>query len=165
MSHIIEIQPPNEIKKIDGYATIFLGGSIEMGKAIDFQRMVIDSVGNKPYIFYNPRRSDWGSSWVQSKDNPNFRGQVEWELNALEEADVILMYFDPNTKSPISLMELGLFASSGKMIVCCPEGFWRKGNVDIVCEKYGIKQVDTLEDLIQVFNTGELDDMMICNGN
>jgi hypothetical protein len=48
------------------------------------------------------------------------------------------MYFDPNTLSPISLLELGLHAKSGKLIVCCPEGFYRKGNVDIVCQNFGI---------------------------
>ena len=58
------------------------------------------------------------------------------------------MYFDPNTKSPISLLELGLFAHSKKLIVCCPEGFWRKGNVDIVCDKYGIPNYDSLEKLL-----------------
>jgi hypothetical protein len=59
------------------------------------------------------------------------------------------MYFDPNTKSPISLLELGLFAKSGKMIVCCPNGFWRKGNVDIVAQRHGIQCVNTLEELIR----------------
>jgi hypothetical protein len=58
------------------------------------------------------------------------------------------MYFDPNTTSPISLLELGLHAKSKKMIVCCPEGFWRKGNVDIVCKTYNVHQVDTLDDII-----------------
>jgi len=66
----------------------------------------------------------------------------------LEMADTILLYFDPKTKSPISLLELGLFAKSGKMMVCCPEGFWRKGNVDIVCERYRIPQFESLEELI-----------------
>jgi hypothetical protein len=75
---------------------------------------------------------------------------VNWELNGLDKADYILMYFSPETKSPISLLELGLYAASGKLIVCCPEGFWRKGNVDIVCEKYGIQTVDTLDELINV---------------
>jgi hypothetical protein len=84
---------------------------------------------------------------VQSKTDPNFREQVEWELTALEKADLIAMYFDPATKSPVSLLELGLFARTGKMIVCCPEGFWRKANVDIVCENYGVKQVESLDDL------------------
>lgn len=35
-----------------------------------------------------------------------------------------------------------------QVIVCCPEGFWRKGNVDIVCQRYGVKQVETIEQLI-----------------
>ncbi|MBQ0740161.1 nucleoside 2-deoxyribosyltransferase domain-containing protein, partial [Aquimarina celericrescens] len=70
------------------------------------------------------------------------------ELDALEQADRIIMYFDPATKSPISLLELGLFAKSGKLLVCCPKGFWRKGNVDIVCERYKVDQVNNLEELI-----------------
>jgi hypothetical protein len=57
------------------------------------------------------------------------------------------MNFLPDTKSPISLLELGLYASSGKMLVCCPEGFWRKGNVDIVCEKYNVRVFDNIKDL------------------
>ena len=50
--------------------------------------------------------------------------------------------------SPISLLEFGLHARSGKMVVFCPEGFWRKGNVDIVCERYGIPQVEEMEELV-----------------
>lgn len=43
-------------------------------------------------------------------------------------------------------MELGLCAGlfPEKVIVICPDGFWRKGNVDIVCERFGIKQVVSL---------------------
>jgi hypothetical protein len=33
------------------------------------------------------------------------------------------------------------------MLVCCPEGFWRKGNVDIVCEKYNVRVFDNIKDL------------------
>ena len=65
-----------------------------------------------------------------------------------EAADVIAMYFDPNTQAPISLLELGMFAPSGKMVVCCPEGFWKRGNVQIVCKKYGIDLVESLEELV-----------------
>ena len=66
----------------------------------------------------------------------------------MESSDVIVIYFDPKTKSPISLLELGLHAKSEKLIVLCPDEFYRKGNVDIVCERYGIKQVETFEDLV-----------------
>jgi hypothetical protein len=75
---------------------------------------------------------------------------VEWELDALDAADVVLMYFAPETKSPITLLEMGIHAvqNPAKMIVCCPEGFWRKGNVDIVCSRYNVVQVETLDALI-----------------
>jgi hypothetical protein len=34
-----------------------------------------------------------------------------------EMAHIIIMYFDPNTKSPISLLELGLNAREQKLVV------------------------------------------------
>lgn len=81
----------------------------------------------------------------QSESNKVFRGQVEWELDAQERADFVMLYFDPATKSPISLLELGLFHH--KMLVCCPNGFWRKGNVDIVCQRYGVPMYPDLQSL------------------
>ena len=146
----IEIQAPKEIPTfLIERSKIFLGGSIEMGKAIDWQRELIERLRDEPITFLNPRRSDWDSSWTQEITNPQFREQVEWELNGLEVADIIVMVFDPNTMSPISLLELGLYASSKKMVVICPEGFWRKGNVDIVCEKHNIKQVKDIDELVE----------------
>ena len=40
---------------------------------------------------------------------------------------------------------VGLHAAGGKCLMVCPDGFWRKGNVDIVCERYAIPQFETLE--------------------
>ena len=48
----------------------------------------------------------------------------------------------------ITLLELGLFARSGKLRVCCPEPFWRKGNVDVVCARYGVPLLPSLKGLI-----------------
>lgn len=132
------IKSPNNIQYRDIYKpSMFLAGSIEMGEAEDWQSELTKYFENK-YNIFNPRRDDWDSSWVQSFENPAFSQQVNWELHALDLCDVIIMYFDPATKSPISLLELGLYASSGKLHVICPEGFYRKGNVDIVCNKYNI---------------------------
>ena len=145
----IEIQPPNSLALLPNQKTIFLGGSIGVEKpAEEWQRILINELKDMPYTFLNPRRYDWDSSWRQSINDENFFTQVSWELEGLEIADIIVMYFDPNTTSPISLLELGLHAKSKKMIVCCPEGFWRKGNVDIVCKTYKVHQVDTLDDII-----------------
>ena len=128
---------------------IFLAGSIEMGLAEDWQTRVAKHLQNQlDYTLLNPRRDDWDSSWVQSIENPNFYQQVNWELNGLERADTIILYLSPETKSPISLLELGLFAASGKLLVCCPSGFWRKGNVDIVCERHHIPVYEKLDELL-----------------
>lgn len=144
---MIEIKAPNILQ----YGrSLFLAGSIDMGEAVNWQNTVVDGLKNTDWIIYNPRRDDWDSSWRQNINDQNFRRQVAWELSAQESAKTIAMYFDPGTKAPISLLELGLFARSQKMIVCCPEGYWRKGNVDVVCERYGVGQVDTLNELISV---------------
>ena len=139
------IKPPQALPEQG--RLVFLAGSIEMGAAENWQERLPRLLSDLDLIFLNPRRDDWDSSWVQHKDNPQFRGQVEWELAGLDIADTIAMYFDPATKSPISLLELGLFAHTGKLVVCCPPGFWRKGNVDIVCEQYDIPVVETIDEL------------------
>lgn len=128
--------------------SVFLAGSIEMGAAEDWQTVLTQRIAHLPITILNPRRDDWDSSWTQRASDPRFREQVDWELDQLARCDVIAMYFDANTKAPISLLELGLFAASGKMIVCCPDGFYRKGNVEIVCERSNIPLVQTLDQLI-----------------
>jgi hypothetical protein len=149
MNKAIEIQAPNEVVLDTEYVNVFLAGSIELGQAEKWQEKVIAALSDKPIRFLNPRREDWDSSWKQDIDNDNFVEQVIWELSSLELAQIVIMYFDPNTKSPISLLELGLHAKEQKLVVLCPEGFWRKGNVDVVCEYYGINQVDTFDELIE----------------
>ena len=143
------IKPPTPLPDLDGSRSVFLAGSIEMGKAVDWQsRVEAALVDDSDVIVLNPRRDEWDASWEQSIDNDLFRAQVEWELAGLEQADVIACYFAPETKSPITLLELGLHARSGKLIVACPEGFWRKGNVDVVCRRYGATMVKGLEELV-----------------
>ena len=142
-----EIKAPEPIDNARMH--VFLAGSIEMGAAEKWQEKVVAALTGYNVTVLNPRRADWDSSWVQSIDNAQFKEQVDWELTAMQLADVIAMYFDPNTKSPITLLELGLHARNGKLIVCCPEGYWRKGNVDVVCNRYYVPQVTTIDDLIQ----------------
>ncbi len=120
--------------------SVFLGGSIEMGAAPDWQAAMIRDLAPVTSVIYNPRRDDWNSSWEQSIDNPDFNVQVNWEMDMIEEAEIVILYFAPETKSPITLLELGFVAGWRPIAtrVCCPTGFWRKGNVDIVCERNGI---------------------------
>jgi len=139
---------PEIIPLQNDFKTIFLAGSIEMDKAVNWQKKCEELLQND-YIIFNPRRNEWDSSWSQTIENNNFKEQVNWELNALEKADIVIMYFAGDTMSPISLLEFGLYAQSNKMKVVVEENFWRKGNIDIVCERYAIEQFKTLEELIQ----------------
>lgn len=139
---------PESIEEIDkSKKSIFLAGSIEMDKAVNWQKKCEELLSGQ-FVIFNPRREAWNINWKQSIENENFKEQVEWELNALEKADIIIMFFAENTKSPISLLELGLFAHSGKLKVIVEKNFWRKGNIDIVCRKYNIEQFDNLDELI-----------------
>lgn len=142
------VTAPQTIVKDSIRTKVFLAGSIDMGRAGDWQKEAVKLLGAKDIVIFNPRRPDWNPDWEPVSSDPNFRAQVEWELEALEEADLIIMYLAPGTQSPISLLELGLYAPSDKLRVVCPEGFWRKGNVDIVCEKYDIPMYDSLNDLL-----------------
>jgi hypothetical protein len=139
---------PHEIDRNEELNTsIFLGGSIDMGSAIDWQTQVTKALEDYPVDIYNPRRPDWDSSWKQEKNNPLFLEQVLWELEAQRNADVICYFFDPNGQAPITLLELGLHINSD-IVVCCPRGYWRKGNVDIVCEYHGVPVLESLDDMI-----------------
>ncbi len=150
MASSLEIKAPNKLKKLKDSKTVFMAGSIDMGKAIDWQKQIKNAFADdKRVTFWNPRRDDWDSSWKQDINFKPFNEQVTWELNALEKCDIIIFFFDPKGQAPITLLELGLFAKDKPSIVCCPEGFWRKGNVDIVCERYNINQVSTIEELIE----------------
>lgn len=145
---MIELKPTNKISEQleETGITIFLAGSIDMGLTIDWQSAVVERFRDKKVTFFNPRRDEWDLSWKQVQSATNFNEQVNWEMNNLEDCDIIFMHFEEKSKAPISLLELGLNAASGKMIVVCPDGFWRKGNVEIVCTRYNIPLFNTLED-------------------
>lgn len=136
-----------------GRKSVFLAGSIEMDKAEDWQAKVSTALQDMEIDIYNPRRENWDASWEQSIEDKNFRTQVEWELDHLDKATAIFMYFDKKTKSPISLLELGLYATGGKLVVVCPDEFWRKGNVEVTCKRYNIPLFDNIEDGIKKLKT------------
>jgi len=133
---------------------LFLAGSIDDGRAEPWQAACVERLADLPGTVLNPRRADWDSTWRQSIDDPRFRGQVEWELEAQERADVIAFWFASDSVAPITLLELGLFAPSpegrrgGLPIVGCPAGYWRRGNVEVVCARTGIQLVDSFDALL-----------------
>ena len=142
---VLEIKPPTAFEVAPAALVVFLAGSIDMGAAARWQVVVVEQLTEFDAIALNPRRDGWDSSWSQSSADPRFREQVEWELDGLSRADVIAMWLEPSSRSPVSLLELGLHASGGKLIVGCPLGFWRRGNVEVVCERFEIPLCETFE--------------------
>lgn len=137
------IKPDSEIQSPIYKKTIFLAGTIEMGKSIDWQSIITEEILKDQQItFYNPRINFWDQDWKLSIDDPHFSHQVNWEQDNLESSKFIFFNFLPDTISPISLLELGQQISTrdpNTIIVCCPDGYLRKGNVDIVCKRKGVK--------------------------
>jgi hypothetical protein len=158
------LYPPNDAEmSIEQRAmgSVFLAGTIEMGTGEDWQPRAIQALSGKVGAIFNPRREDWDSSWKQSITDPQFAGQVNWELDHIARADLVYFYFDPASKSPITLLELGLVSGTGELIagmpnavVCCPGGFWRRGNIEIICARYKIPlYADFGESLARVMTT------------
>jgi hypothetical protein len=132
----------------NGRCDLFLSGSIDMGNAPHWRKVVIEFLRDLPIVIANPRRDDWDSTWIQSINCKQFREQVLWELDAMEKARMIGVYFAPDTYAPITLLEMGLFAHSDRLVVCCPNGFYRKGNIEIVTFRYGIPFYQSMDRFI-----------------
>jgi hypothetical protein len=140
-------KPPYPIEK-NGEKSIFLAGTIEMGNSKNWQEEVCLALTDKPYNIYNPRRDDWDASWKPDRSDFQFNEQVNWELDALEQSDLVIMNFLPGSRSPVTLIEFGLLAKTNKLMVCCHRAFWRSGNIHVVCEKYKAPLFEDLEELL-----------------
>jgi hypothetical protein len=142
-----EVKAPGNYDNIDKYS-IFLAGAIDQGSAIDWQKKVARALDDLDVLILNPRRDDWDASWEQSADNPEFRKQVEWELSAQERANMVIFVFTKESKAPITFLEFGLFGPRKDAMVCAEEGFYRQGNLDIVCQRYNIPIYHDLDEMI-----------------
>jgi len=143
------VYAPNRVDLSSKGKSIFLAGSIDRGQAVDWQTLITRKLSYMPVTILNPHRPDWDSSWKEEISFKPFRDQVNWEQDMLEAADVIVLYFSKESKAPISLLELGLFARTGKMIVACPPEYWKRGNVQIVCQRLNVELVDSIDELVK----------------
>jgi hypothetical protein len=141
-----------EVKAPGKYDTlrysIFLGGAIDQGAAQDWQTIVARSLDDLDVLVLNPRRDDWDSTWEQTADNPQFREQVEWEIKAQEDADMVIYVFTAESKAPITFFEMGAWGTKKDCVVVAEDGFYRQGNLDIYCEHFAIPIYHSLDDML-----------------
>jgi nicotinamidase/pyrazinamidase len=124
------VTPPADLPAAGGAPVVFLAGSIEQDRAPRWQDRVVDALAVCDGVLLNPRRPQWDASWRQDLDDPRFAGQVAWELDGLERADVIACWFAAETIAPVTLLECGLHARGGRLVVGCPRAYHRRGNVE-----------------------------------
>lgn len=149
-----EVVKAPEAYNVGSRFTIFLAGSIDMGEAEDWRSKVAERL--KDYdnvLLLNPRRDDWDSSWKQEIQDPQFSEQVRWELQGQEDADLVIFFFSDGSKSPITLLELGLGLGRGipAMVYC--SDFYRKGNVDVSCDFYDVPVFEDEEEFMSALET------------
>ncbi|GAB1315465.1 hypothetical protein MFIFM68171_05675 [Madurella fahalii] len=139
------IQAPSH-PHVSGLKSVFLAGTTSGTSGPSWRERLAAALSDLPVIVFNPFRADWDSSWREDVTFAPFQEQVEWELEMQERADVVVVYFGPGTDAPISLLELGLCARSNKAIVACHRDYRKRGNVEIVCKRYGIEFLNAEED-------------------
>lgn len=126
--------------------SIFLAGTIDNGESLNWQDNVIIELINLGVSceVFNPRRKHWNPN--PSKEE--MENQIKWEQEHLDKSDIIAMVLLDKSKSTISLLELGLYANTKKLVVFCTPNFYRWDNVRLTCEKYNIELVQDLHPLI-----------------
>ena len=137
------IHAPDEIHD-DFKPRVFLGGTIDNGDSPDWQSEVYDRFKHFDVTFLNPRRPNWSAQ----ADQIEIKRQIQWELHALKTADSVLIYFAPGSQSPISLLEMGIYVQSKKLVVCCPPKFYRYMNVKTTCEWFNAAFHESLDEAV-----------------
>jgi hypothetical protein len=99
---------------------------------------------SKNTIFFDPTREDH-----DELGNKEMVCHIQWELEALEIVDMIILNFLPEAKSPISLVELGLYMKSNKLIVVCPKEFYQYHYVSTICAKYNTPIYHNLQEIFE----------------
>lgn len=132
-----DITCDSPVAKIEKFCSIFLAGTIDDGKSRNWQKEVIEGLSkyDLPNVtIYNPRRDDWNPNNTQE----DTIAQIEWEQEKLKKATYIFMLLEDKSKSPVSLLELGEFKDSKKIMVFCSPKFYRWTNVSMFCYDFMI---------------------------
>lgn len=134
-----------EKQKIIPYS-IFLGGTIDNGKAPNWQKKFVDECPDLNFLtIFNPRITEWNTSIKETINDTRFFKHVAWEQEGLKYASLIFMYFIGGSVSIISMSELGQYANSGKLIVVAEKDYHKRGNIEFLSVQEGFPLFETFE--------------------
>ena len=139
---MIYIEAPELIPK-----KLFLAGGITSCQ--DWQKVIYDNLQNENVIILNPRRKEFDIA-----NTENSKIQIEWENEAMKQADLISFWFPKESICPITLFEFGKWTSLHKeILVGMDPEYPRRQDVEIQGNimRTGIFKIDfvySLENLI-----------------
>ncbi|KAF7945938.1 uncharacterized protein EAE97_004976 [Botrytis byssoidea] len=105
-----------------------------------------------PVTIIDPFNPAWDSTWREDPSDDRFVTQVNFELEGLELADIVVVgLIGADVRAGkigaggTALVELGtaLKKKGQKVIVCVEKGFWKEGYVKVLCERFGVQCLDS----------------------
>jgi len=114
----------------DDKMLLFLAGSIDLELPGNWRKSVTSALEDY-FNFFDPTTLKYNSM----KD-AEWEEHIKWELEAMKSSDLVLINFLENSASPISLVELGLNTMNNKLIVVCPDNFYKRKYIQVLCEYY-----------------------------
>ena len=147
---MLEITPEVEFTdEASKKPSLFLAGSIEMGRARRWQDEVVKELSGLDLTIFNPRRKHWDWNLDPTVVTPALDEQVRWEQKYMEMADIVLFVLLNNTQSAISLLEYGkCYGENRSTIVVVEPGFYRRGNIVIMQNLIQEPTYDSLEEAL-----------------
>lgn len=130
------IDLPSKDKMQNG--SIFLAGSIDVHLSGNWRKYVSRRIRGR--VIFDPTHNNHNAL-----SNLEMKNHIAWELKALALSDTVLLNLLPNSESPISLVELGLYVKSNKLIVICPTEFYKSRYVIQLCETYNTPIFETID--------------------
>ncbi len=127
-------------KKNSDKLFVFLAGSMGGDENGTWRERIMSDLRDE-FVFLDPTCHNHASL-----DADGMKKHIQWELDAMELADSILLRFLPESESPISLIELGLYTFTDKLIVVCPKAFYKYNYLNVLCEKYNTPFLDNMEE-------------------
>lgn len=132
---------PDPIAVPDMTHSYFLAGAIDMGAAVDWQKLAIEYFSELRCVLFNPRRATPFTPDMLDE-------QVEWELDAMKVVDTVLMWFPKDSKAPVAMLETGFLLPTGKLVLGAEEGYYRRRNLELTAQRFNVVCHATLSETL-----------------
>ncbi|WP_055447706.1 nucleoside 2-deoxyribosyltransferase domain-containing protein [Lacinutrix mariniflava] len=121
----------------------FLAGSMDFNESNSWRQKIMQEMKHLVHFLDATRIEHNDFSDSQMKEH------IEWELDALIISDKIILNFKEDSKSPISILELGMYVKSSKLVVVCPNKFYQRRYINVLCNKYNTPFFDSFDEAIE----------------